>query len=1025
MKENFTALKPLNNAMRLLKLLPIIVFAFVSLHGNAQVKWETSLMDQRSFVRNVGQFEGRLGAEGGDALFALDEGASLVVFHPNRITYRLEQKTKNKERTKGDKTKPRQLMTAEIVTVIWEGANSNCIVIEEDATTDYSTYALLNAAGRTVHTDKLYGSRKLVYSNLYPNIDVEYTIHPKQGIKYALVVRPGGDISKVKMKFSDGRVSKIDAQGNLHTSTLFGDIIDHAPVTFYQDNASEGIASAFEVKGNVVGFSLGNYDALRTVVIDPWTITPQFQNSNKVWNIQSDLNSNVYVYGGDTPVRLRKYDALGNLVWSYNTPWDSANYWIGTMITDTVGNSYITSGTSGRVRKINAAGVMEWESPANPLFGPELEFWSLAFNCDQSQLVCGGMRAQSGTNIGSYRGAIMNLSLTDGSITDFEVVGYQNFPTIKEVRSVCASPNGKFYYLTLDSVGSISSNLDIGFQSNSSYNFSYGTPAYGVTNQGVNMIKATTEFIYTQNGAFVNKRYISDGSIIASAAIPGGSSNSTLGNSPNNGGLAIDSCGNVFVGSGNGVYKFDSNLNPLTSVATNGAVYDVNVNRNGEVIACGQGFIISADLDPCFPPVQVCQNCLEVRNAGPFCVTDEPTLLIATPAEGTWEGSGIADANVNSFDPALAGVGVHTIRFAPAVPLACGLDSIQIVVSACGQPEVCLDSLGNFNVYNGSFPYTWQLRDTVLDCSGCPLGVCFPFICPGEEVVVWSSFATGFSAFPPGSWPIRVVDASNNIVLIQSPADVTPCDQACELAVDVVDVVSVCVGETNGAATAVASGNIGNATFVWNTNPEQTTATATGLSSGSYIVNVTDAFGCTNADTAAIVEYPAVIAFAGSDTVICLGDTILLTASGGNSYLWNTGDSVAQISIAPVVTTQFDVLVIGEGACSNSSGVLIVVDERICLGILPNVFNPDTDFEGIEGFCAMVHQNNTFQLACLELYPGNRMRIFDRWGRERYDETNYHLNPWDGDGASDGVYYFVLEVPNIEAPLKGYFHIAH
>ena len=48
-----------------------------------------------------------------------------------------------------------------------------------------------------------------------------------------------------------------------------------------------------------------------------------------------------------------------------------------------------------------------------------------------------------------------------------------------------------------------------------------------------------------------------------------------------------------------------------------------------------------------------------------------------------------------------------------------------------------------------------------------------------------------------------------------------------------------------GTATVTASGGTGNYFYSWSTVPEQTTATATGLSVGSYTVTVTDENNCT------------------------------------------------------------------------------------------------------------------------------------------------------------------------------------
>lgn len=72
------------------------------------------------------------------------------------------------------------------------------------------------------------GYKKITYKNLYPAIDVEYVFHPESGIKYALVLHPGADISKVRMKFVTDSSLYIDNNGNLKIATIYGDITEHA-----------------------------------------------------------------------------------------------------------------------------------------------------------------------------------------------------------------------------------------------------------------------------------------------------------------------------------------------------------------------------------------------------------------------------------------------------------------------------------------------------------------------------------------------------------------------------------------------------------------------------------------------------------------------------------------------------------------------------------------------------------------------------------------------------------------------------
>lgn len=69
---------------------------------------------------------------------------------------------------------------------------------------------------------------------------------------------------------------------------------------------------------------------------------------------------------------------------------------------------------------------------------------------------------------------------------------------------------------------------------------------------------------------------------------------------------------------------------------------------------------------------------------------------------------------------------------------------------------------------------------------------------------------------------------------------------------------ATCIGCQNGSATAVASGGTGPYTYLW-TPGNQTTATASGLGLGMYMVCVTDANGCTGpCDTVSINDGTAV-----------------------------------------------------------------------------------------------------------------------------------------------------------------------
>jgi len=114
----------------------------------------------------------------------------------------------------------------------------------------------------------------------------------------------------------------------------------------------------------------------------------------------------------------------------------------------------------------------------------------------------------------------------------------------------------------------------------------------------------------------------------------------------------------------------------------------------------------------------------------------------------------------------------------------------------------------------------------------------------------------------------------------------------------------------NGTGTAITFGN-------------QTAA-------GTYTVIATNTTTtCQNNMTGSvtIVVNTVTITFNPSSPSICLGQNLNLCASGGNTYLWNTGSATACIQISPTINTTYSVTVTNTTTgCSNSASVLVTVN---------------------------------------------------------------------------------------------------
>ncbi|MGA2297797.1 MAG: peptidoglycan DD-metalloendopeptidase family protein [FCB group bacterium] len=96
-------------------------------------------------------------------------------------------------------------------------------------------------------------------------------------------------------------------------------------------------------------------------------------------------------------------------------------------------------------------------------------------------------------------------------------------------------------------------------------------------------------------------------------------------------------------------------------------------------------------------------------------------------------------------------------------------------------------------------------------------------------------------------------------------------------------------------------------------------------SSGSFTVNVTNANGCsaTSAPTVVTVnQLPIATITSNGSTSLCQGDSVTLTASVGNSYLWNNGATTQSIVVKN--SGSYSVTVTNANGCSATSSPTIV-----------------------------------------------------------------------------------------------------
>jgi hypothetical protein len=399
-----------NLRLSFVKLLVTISSFLLGINVSNANNWNNALGTSKGFIENKGQFNIQtISGKKLEVLYAYDGGSEDYYFTNKGVvlTYTQKEKRKKSDQEKLQRIERKKqgfksqkdwqdferegnkiILTQDELECVWIGANTNVQIIPEVKNTFYHSYQIKKAGSKTENINHIPSYQKLTYKNIYPFIDLVYEFHEKGGLKYSLVLYPGANLSDVQLNYS--KDISLQSNGSIYTPTVFGNIIDHQPVTFYATHQNNTIESSYQVNNNTIGFKLGNYDKSKTIIIDPWTQSPSFSsNWDCVWECERDGLGNVYIIGGVMPLQLLKYNAAGALQWAYNTPYDTTA-WMGTFATDLAGNSYITNGSIAAIQKVdNNAGVV-WDNP-NPggLFS-STELWTIAFNCDQTKLIVGG-----------------------------------------------------------------------------------------------------------------------------------------------------------------------------------------------------------------------------------------------------------------------------------------------------------------------------------------------------------------------------------------------------------------------------------------------------------------------------------------------------------------------------------------------------------------------------------------------------------------------------------------------------------
>lgn len=151
--------------------------------------------------------------------------------------------------------------------------------------------------------------------------------------------------------------------------------------------------------------------------------------------------------------------------------------------------------------------------------------------------------------------------------------------------------------------------------------------------------------------------------------------------------------------------------------------------------------------------------------------------------------------------------------------------------------------------------------------------------------------------------------------------------------------------DTVCAGTSVNFSGTGATSYTW-TGGITDGINFTALSSGNYTVTGTNPSGCSNTATASLTVNPLPIVSVTPGGSFCLTDTVTLSASGADSYVWMPGALTgSSITVSPLATTTYTVTgTIASSGCTATASTTITInpipvvsytitpDDTICAG---------------------------------------------------------------------------------------------
>ncbi len=289
-------------------------------------------------------------------------------------------------------------------------------------------------------------------------------------------------------------------------------------------------------------------------------------------------------------------------------------------------------------------------------------------------------------------------------------------------------------------------------------------------------------------------------------------------------------------------------------------------------------------------PEEYCDCEIQASNDVAICLGDCTTLTVTEGEEYIWS-TGDSTQNIEVC-PDITTMYYITVVNSVGCPAS---DSVKVTVNPIPDAEFTSDTIicqGECVVLSatGGTSYLWSTGEDTPDIT----------VCPYTSDSYWIIVSNEYNCFVSDTIDVEVVPYPDNILIPYYDSII--CKYSC------IDLIAS-----------------GGDTYLWNTGDTIDTINVCPLVETKYVVTATKYPGCSTSDSVIIGVVPSPVIIHSNDTVICIGEEVILTAKGADFYLWSTGSENDSIIVSPDTTTIYTVTGSLWNFCTNTDTIIVGV----------------------------------------------------------------------------------------------------